>query len=301
MVTARTVLKAGANRGVAVRDAGALMGRLRLPAGSLRSKYEPRGDGAVLAAAAMDPAPTSSLVDLHRWWRVRTGAHSVLAFIRSHPPGGAKVYVIGSTGGAGRPQSSIVAYAWRPITGGLGNRWLVVQVVALPGGSTGVRADAEVVWIIPRSPSERIPAGVGELDVTRAAPGQLPSLSVSFTDLRKIRVIVSIIDRLPIVQPSAIACPAVLAGAPVVTFTFRARTGRPALARASELAYASDPATACGPMSFSIRGRLQTPLLAGGPVLVRAQRVLGLKLAIPVETNLVDGGPSTQTAERGAG
>ena len=106
-----------------------------------------------------------------------------------------------------------------------GSRELLVQVTKLADGGTGVRVDAQVQWIIPRPVSERIPRGVHEIDVTRAAPGEAPSLEV--------KVVVSARD------PSAgcdgrrardraagrLLVPRAAGQRPVVTFTFRASDG----------------------------------------------------------------------------
>jgi hypothetical protein len=87
------------------------------------------------------------------------------------------------------------------------------------------------------------------------------------------------VDRLAIVQPLLSHCLLYPADAPVVTFTFRARRTGAVLARASEPAYATDPTNNCDPMTFSVRGRTQTPLVGGGAVLDDVQRLLGVKLA----------------------
>jgi hypothetical protein len=174
-----------------------------------------------------------------------------------------------------------VGFSWPPVGRLLGIRQLLVQVTNLAGGGVGVRVDAQVQWIIPRPVSEQIPRGVHEIDVTRAAPGESPSLAVKVVSPHVIRVLVTMVDALGIVQPGAYACPALPVGAPVVTFTFRASDGGNVLASASELASAREPTTSCDPMTFSIRGRSQTPLLGGAAVVHAAGRLLGVHLQTP--------------------
>jgi hypothetical protein len=157
---------------------------------------------------------------------------------------------------------------------------VLVDAVDL-GGGAGVRVDAQVEWIVPRPASERIPRGVHEVDVTRAVPGQSPSLSIKVVAAGQIRALVAMVDALEIVQPGAYSCPNQLPGAPVVTFTFRARDGGTVLATASQSASAREPTTSCDPMSFSIRGRSQTPLLGGATVVHKAGRLLGVRLQTP--------------------
>jgi hypothetical protein len=89
------------------------------------------------------------------------------------------------------------------------------------------------------------------------------------------------VDALGIVQPGAYACPALPASGPVVTFTFRASDEGTALASASEPASAREPTTSCDPMTFSIRGHPQTPLLGGAAVVGKAGRLLGVHLQTP--------------------
>jgi hypothetical protein len=91
--------------------------------------------------------------------------------------------------------------------------------------------------------------------------------------------IIAMIDQLPTAQPGALSCPGMFSGTPVVTFRFLARSDGPALAAASEFADVSEPTTPCDPLSFSIRGNSQTPLLRGAAFLHRVQRLLGVKLA----------------------
>ncbi|HET7051964.1 MAG TPA: hypothetical protein VFI54_27080 [Solirubrobacteraceae bacterium] len=270
---------AAARRRRARADAKTLLSRLNLPAGAVALSHEPAGDGGVLARPISRPAATPELVDEHAWWRVPGSAASVLVYLNAHPPRGGKLTQSGSQSPPhGQAVSGFVGFSWPPVARLLTNRQLLVQAVDLTGGGTAVRADAQVQWIIPRPVSERIPRGVHEIDVTRAAPGESPSLSIRVASPHVIRALVRMVDALEIVQPGAYACPMVLAGAPVVTFTFRASDGGTVLARASELASAREPTTSCDPMTFSIRGHPQTPLLGGAAVVHAAGRLLRVHL-----------------------
>jgi hypothetical protein len=92
-----------------------------------------------------------------------------------------------------------------------------------------------------------------------------------------VRAIVALIDALPIVQPVEIACPMMPLNGPTVTFTFRAGADGAVLAQASQIAFPG-PATACDPMTLTINGRKQTPLLGGSGFLAASGRLLGLTL-----------------------
>ncbi len=262
---------AGSRERTAARAARDLLARLNLPAGAVALAREPSGDGGALAGPAGSPA-LQLLVDRHGWWRVPRGADQVIAFIRAHRPRGAFLSVTGSESN-GRVQSTSLGYQWPTVSSVLGSRMLLIDVVALRDGSTGVRADAQVVWIKARPASERVPAGVGEIDIVRQ-----PSLSLHVTDHAKVSRLVAMINRLPIVQPGAWSCPAMPVHEPVITFTFRSSQGGAVLAVASEHADVREPTTPCDPLNFSIRGQPQTPLLRGAAFLAAAGRLLGVRL-----------------------
>jgi hypothetical protein len=271
-----------ARRRRARADAKTLLGRVRLPAGAEQLSSEPAGDRGTLSRPATRPAITTTLVDEHAWWRVPGSAASALDYLEAHPPRGGKLRESASQGpGRGDVVSGYDGFAWPTVGRLLGSRELLVQVTNLAGGGTGVRVDAQVQWIIPRPVSERIPRGVHEVDVTRAAPGEAPSLEVKVISQHEIRALVAMVDALGIVQPGAYSCPALPASGPVVTFTFRASDEGTALASASEPASAREPTTSCDPMTFSIRGHPQTPLLGGAAVVGKAGRLLGVHLQTP--------------------
>ena len=260
-----------AHRRAAVRDAKLLLGRLVLPAGAQRLAREP-AHGSALAQPGSRPL-TSALVDRHAWWRLPGKPASVFSYLAAHPPRGATQFMEGSIGKSGRLVSRTIGFAWPAVPGVLSSRWLIVEVSSLGHRTAGVRADAEVVWTVPRPATERVPHGARVLDVRRSAPDEL---SLTVTDLAKVREIAAMLDRLPIVQPGIIACPAIFP-APTVTFTFRATASGPALAKASMLA--NGPAGACSPIEFSIRGRSEKPLSGQPSWLQKAGKVLGVSLS----------------------
>ena len=271
-----------ARRRRARADATTLLGRVRLPAGAEQLSSEPAGDGGTLSRPVSRPAIPTTLVDEHTWWRVPGSAASVLAYTRAHVPRGGKFRESGSQAtGRGDIVSGYDGFVWPPVGRLLGSRELLVQITKLAGGGTGVRVDAQVQWIIPRPVSERIPRGVREIDVTRAVPGDAPSLEVKVVAPHEIGALVAMVDALGIIQPGAYSCPSQQGDAPVVTFTFRASDEGTVLASASEPASAREPTTSCNPMTFSIRGRPQTPLLGGAAVVGKAGRLLGVHLQTP--------------------
>jgi hypothetical protein len=268
----------GANHTAAQRDAAALLGRVILPSGAMPASKEPAGDDGALGRPPLSEAGMK-IVDRHRWWTIPEPVSTVYGFVRSHVPPRAKLSMwSGPPGSVGAPAASFVADAFPPGVGYLPMRELMVEVVALPGGNTGVRADAQVQWIIPRPRGERIPSRARLLEVTVARPRAAALVKRTVTDRRRVHRIAAMIDSLQTVQPEAINCPSYPADAPVVTFTFRAVSGGPALAHASEPAYATEPTTPCDPMTIAIEGRRWTPLLGGAAVVHAAQQMLRIKL-----------------------
>ena len=268
----------GANHAAAQRDAAGLLARVILPPAAMPTSEEPAGDDGALSGPPVTQAGVK-VVDRHRWWTIPEPVSKVYGFVRSHVPPSAKLSTwSGPPGSVGAPAASFAAYAFPPGIGYLPMRELAVAVVGLPGGSTGVRADAQVQWIIPRPRGERIPTRARILEVAVARPAAAALVTRIVTDRRRVRRIAGLIDRLQTVQPEAINCPSFPTNAPVVTFTFRAATGGPVLADASEPAYATEPTTPCDPMTITIQGRRWTPLLGGASVVHAAQEMLRIKL-----------------------
>ena len=151
-------------------------------------------------------------------------------------------------------------------------RGLGVMLVALPDGSTGVKADAQEVWIVPRSPGEVVPAGVREIDV------HAPNGLVRVTDREKLGRIIRWLDALPTVQPEILNCPEMVYG-PTLALSFRGAGA--VLARARFPIDSPDGSlfsTECDAIEFSVRARRETPLV-GRRFLLKVQRLLKTSLS----------------------
>jgi hypothetical protein len=155
-----------------------------------------------------------------------------------------------------------------------------VKAIRLPDGTTLVRVDAQVVWVIPRPASERIPAGVREISVTRGPPHHTPTVSVAVTSPATITKIVTLVNSLPTAQPYTMSCPSWAPETPVVTLTFRGSRHGQVLAQATQLATATEPTTECDAMGLTLHGKPQTPLLKGAAAIRTIQQLLGVQLAL---------------------
>jgi hypothetical protein len=263
-------------RRVAQRDAQKLLHLAVLPPGAVRLSAEPRGDGGLLRGPSTDAGYPHS-VDRYDWWRVPAGVDSVLAFIKAHRPRGGHSSGRLAVGGPGGPRNGALMFSFPAVKRVISMRWLTFDAVALPGGSTGVRVDAQDLWIVARPASEKVPAHVREVDVTSALPGKAPFLSRRVTSAAKIHRILTLLDAMEIVQPGvAYSCPAFPGDHPVVTFDFRATAGGRLLARArlTDADVASGP---CNPVDFSIDGHRQTPLI-GSDFVKQTERLLRVNL-----------------------
>ena len=72
-----------------------------------------------------------------------------------------------------------------------------------------------------------------------------------------------------------------LAGTPIVTFSFRSSRSGPALATASEPADVTEPTTACDALTFASGTHVWPSLLHGARFLHRVDRLLHARFATP--------------------
>ncbi len=272
-------LSPASNKRAAARDAQTLLARLQLPAGASRSEAEPSGDGGHLKPTPSLNA-TSARSDDHAWWLVPGSPDAAVAFIKSHPPSGSTLDGTGAMYAGGTLVDQSADFAWPAIPRVLGERELAVTVMALADGETGLLAQSQSNWIVPRPRTERIPAATHEIDISSALVNGPTTVALSVTGEAKVRSIVALLDSMPIVQPAVYHCPALIGtGARLIGLDFRAATGGELLARATYvayrgLAYSSGP---CNPIELMIGADREKPLL-GGDFLRRIQRVLGVSL-----------------------
>jgi hypothetical protein len=253
------------NEAAARSEAPALLAGVPLPPGATPSPTDPTGMKAQLGFSTDAPA-TPNLVDDHSWWTVPGSPTEVLAYIRAHMPASARRTLYGE---------EEAAYEWPSIPGVLDLRQLAVTVAPLPNGSTGLRADAEVVWLLPRRAAEVVPSGAHLLRISvhrelgRNRPRGRP-LSVSSP--KKIEAIVARLNALPLVQPGVTGCPS--------DFGIRVDLSFYAARKAPPLAVADVDPDGCGPIRLTIRGQQQEPLQGGGWLITQIDHVLGVRIDV---------------------
>jgi hypothetical protein len=267
------------NRRAAEIEARRLLADVVLPAGARRltgapDDHRPADDyflhtpwvGAIFAAE----------VHRHAFWKTSASPSVVIASFQSHPPAGAKPGQSFTDGGADGAAFELGTRRRFVI----GPQQLGVTAVRLRGGMTGVRVDAVVRYLSPRPASERVPAAVRLVQVTKARTGEKPSVSRVVTRHRLVLALARVVDSLPFAgrSPGSLGCPADN-GVPTVTFVFRARPHGPQLAQLSELADTPVyPFSPCRLTSLTINGKRLPLLLDGGILLKRAGNLLGVTL-----------------------
>jgi hypothetical protein len=273
--TASVAQSSAADESAARSAAASLLMELPLPADATQSAAEPSGDESVLAHSGSFPA-TPNLVDDHAWWVLPGAPAEVLAYVNAHPPTGSRVSSTGwGNEGAHLTHVESETIEWPAIVDVLSTRQLVVEVVRLSNGSTGLRADAEVVWVTPRPASETIPPGsrILRISVHGSLPGEQPTQRpLRVTSTKKIEEIVALLDALSAAQPGARSCPADFGID--VRLAFYASRGAPSLAVAG-----IDP-QGCGGVQLRIAGKRQPGLASGGSLIQQIDHVLGVKLGV---------------------
>lgn len=263
-------LTAMGNKLAAQRDAEHLLHLFVLPARARRLASAPLQTHRLLQEPGSRLA-TPNIIDRHGVWLVQSPLASVVAFVKGHVPSGSRQAGGGWQSGPDIPGNRQLVFSFPAIRGEISTRWLSFTAVALSPRRTGLRIDAEDVWLVPRSPSERIPSGVHEIDVRSAYPGRPANMEVSVVNPVKVGKIVRWIDALGVAQPGLTSCPE-LSG-PMVTVDFRAAT-HALLARASALD-SQNSSGPCNAIQLSIHGRRQTPLITGS-FLKKVESLLGV-------------------------
>jgi hypothetical protein len=241
------------NEAAAKLDASALLGLARVPAGSRSLRM------------ATSTQTLSALVDAHRTWKVRGSLADVLAFERAHRPRGSTATGSGTGSDRSVITSQQLMFSFPALAGRILSRLINVDLVPLRGGWTRIRVDAQDIWIVTRSPNEKMPAGVRAIVIH--GPSQLAG---RITRPAQVARIIHWFDALPVAQPGFhhLFCP--LVSGPLVTIQFIG-AGTTTLATASTL-YNRGLSGPCNTISFSVGSRHEAPLV-GGTFLRRVERL----------------------------
>ena len=119
------------------------------------------------------------------------------------------------------------------VPGVLTSRDLVVEVVSMGAGQTGIRVDAMVGWQPPRPAIDKVPATARVVTIaeTTMQTGQRLPSSVTITDPAVVAKLAALVNSMPIapINGVAVSCPGGFGSS--LTLTFRAGPGAPVLAK----------------------------------------------------------------------
>jgi hypothetical protein len=253
------------NRSAAQSEAQALVAAAVLPTDATRLSGKPDGDGDVLA----NPGTIGSNPNLAlstAWYRSGLSVADVLAFFDAHPPAGATLFISGGGETRDGHRAETRVYQRPRIRGSLETRWLVVGATKLDDGSTGIRLDGYVVWLIGRSPGMEI-TGARHLTINSGRH------KVVVRDPARVARIAAMLNALDVEQPGIRMCQrAPLPEPPHPRLTFRDHVG------GKVIAYAHVRPSGCGRVDMVVGGKRYESLdlqFAPGPKLLKTLKKLG--------------------------
>jgi hypothetical protein len=267
------------NREFARQDVQKLLRIVVLPASARQvgqlPKSAPSRFGEDLTATRFAPGVAGG----HRIWVVHEPLQRVAAFARAHAPARPRPEALfrGKNNGIVlRPNRS---YPFPPEPGRTSDRWLGVEMAALPGGQTVVVAQATVAWVHPPPRSAELTARVKRIDIASRLGTGRPNVLIHLHKAYDVASLVAWMNGLG-VAPRGIFCATVYVGGPIVTLRFRAADGT-VLAQAQ----VSDPAGSgrsgpCNPLQLTVGGRKAPPLI-GADLLHRIEQHFGVDLDPP--------------------
>ena len=167
-----------------------LLAMVRVPSGAVQVTSAP--------VAYLDQAPVSesspNLLTRTSFWRIDMSFAGVLAWIEAHTPGGLTSGMGGQAGGPGVPMNRSLGFS-APSTTAYDGATIELDLAEMSPSVTGLRADAEVVWLPPKPADELVPPGTtvtlvainhfGESDATTLRTRHLDSAdgAVVITDI----------------------------------------------------------------------------------------------------------------------
>ena len=150
---AAALRSASQNRQAAEAEITALLGAAQVPPGAVRLSSAP--------IAFLDAAPRTEgspdFITLTGWWTVDASYATSVAWVREHPPAELRIDGGGYSGGPGIPSN--MSFAFRaPDTAAYTGATLLIEVADM-GGRTGIRMDAQAIWLPAKSPLEVVTKG----------------------------------------------------------------------------------------------------------------------------------------------
>lgn len=131
-----------------------LLDSVRVPSTAVPATTAP---GAFLAQAPVSES-SPNLLTRTLFWRINMSFADTLAWIDAHTPGRLASGMGGQSGGPGVPMNRSLGFA-APSTTAYDGATIELDLAVIGASVTGLRADAEVVWLPSKPADELVPAG----------------------------------------------------------------------------------------------------------------------------------------------
>jgi hypothetical protein len=232
-------------------DAAAILEAFVPPPGAQRLARPPNAPGGLLKTP-ITGLGNATQADGTTFWTAPGDPQALLAWEEAHIP---RRFTLGDADFG--PPAWDRMFQLPPIPGVLTSRAMVVEVVGLGNGQTGIRVDAEVGWQPPRPAADQVPPTAQMVTIARQPDngpnGKRPPKPVTITDVKVVKKLAALVNGLPISPFNNIAVPCPLSFRGGLQLTFRARPSAPVLATAL-----TDQA--CGVVAFTATGRKELEL-----------------------------------------
>ena len=148
-----TIATSSGNRRTAEAELGSLLAAAQLPPGAERLVSAPEP----FLGAAPQTEASPDFITLTAWWQVDLPYVQVETWVTEHPPSGLQSDVGGSIGGPGVPTNTFMGFR-APDTTAYTGADLLIELADM-GSRTGMRLDADAIWLPGRSPLEMVSTG----------------------------------------------------------------------------------------------------------------------------------------------
>lgn len=150
---AAVLRSASQNRRAAEAEISALLGAVKVPPGAVRLNSAP----IAFLGAAPETEGSPDFITLTGWWTVDASYATAVAWVRGHPPGALSIDGGGSSGGPGIPANTSFRFG-APDTDAYTGATLLIELADMDG-RTGIRVDAQGIWLPAKSPLEVVTKG----------------------------------------------------------------------------------------------------------------------------------------------
>ena len=150
---AAVLSSASQNRRAAEAEISALLGAVKVPPGAVRLNSAP----IAFLGAAPQTEGSPGFITLTGWWTVDTSYATAVAWVRGHPTGGLSIAVAAPPADRGSRRTRASDSARRTPTAYTGATLLIE--LADMDGRTGIRVDAQAIWLPAKSPLEVVTKG----------------------------------------------------------------------------------------------------------------------------------------------